>query len=136
MLVFFMLFDFQHQHKTSCTTVTVIIFLLTLIHITGGPAFVCRSPHCDELRSHIAGCGFSGLSESQQASLRSEGEQRDPVGVHVPLGSAHPQQLLLIHQGVDLNSSHNKNEKQILLNRWTDKLFRKRAECTLLIQQV
>lgn len=69
----------------------------------GRPAFVCGPPHCEELCSHVAGRCLPALSESQQASPGGESEQRDPVGVHLPLGSAHPQQLLLIQERVNLD---------------------------------
>lgn len=69
----------------------------------GRPAFICGPPQCNELFSHIAGRHLSGLCEGQQASFGGEGDQRDPVSVHLTLDSAHPQQLLLINQWVNLN---------------------------------
>lgn len=74
-------------------------------------AFVRRPPHCDELCSQVTWRRLPGLWESQQASLLGEGEQGDPVGVHRPLDSAHPQQLLLIEQRVGLNRKEKRMTK-------------------------
>lgn len=76
------------------------------------PAFVCGPPQRDELRSHIAGGRLPAFCESQQASLGGEGEQRDPVGVYLPLGSTHPQQLLLVQQRVDLGRRAERDDER------------------------
>lgn len=65
-------------------------------------AFICGPPHRDELLSLVPEWPLSCFCEGQQASVGGEGNQRDPVSVHLTLDTAHPQQLLLVHQRVDL----------------------------------
>lgn len=95
--------------------VTSLMHVCVLQDCLGVPTFVSGPPHCNELCSHIIGWWFSGLSESQQASLWGKGEQRDPVGIYLPLGPTHPQQLLLIHQRVDLIRRETERESEKLM---------------------
>lgn len=65
-------------------------------------AFISWTPHRDELLSCVPGWALSCFCKGQQASFGGESDQRDPVSVHRALHAAHPQQLLLVHQRVNL----------------------------------
>lgn len=90
------------------------------------PAFICGPPHCDELLSVVPRWHLSCFCEGQQASFGGEGDQRDPVSIHLTLDTAHPQQLLLIHQWVNLLG-----RKQIFFFSYTPLWTRSRSKTAI-----